>query len=226
MAFSNTYDTANTGSAVSNREHLTDVLTILAPEETPILALAQKEKARATFVEWTVDSLSSPVTSGVGEGDDVSSYADKHAERARIGNYVQKWRRPWKVSDLQEAVDSVGPAGVASAEGKSLREVKRDMEATFCSTNDRAAEDGAGQAYNTRGLGDWIDSSGPSDVPAAYRTPSASIHTTGVISETVMNDILTSIYRQVGARDKERKQFVEILLGRYHTVAHDVHSFL
>ena len=57
MAFSNTYDTTNTGSAVSNREDLTDVLSILAPEETPILSSLNKQKANATFVEWTVDSL-------------------------------------------------------------------------------------------------------------------------------------------------------------------------
>lgn len=57
MAFSNTYDTTNPGSAVSNREDLTDVLTILAPEETPVLSSASKSKATATYVEWTVDSL-------------------------------------------------------------------------------------------------------------------------------------------------------------------------
>ena len=60
MAFSNTYDTTNPGSGVSNREDLTDVLTILAPEETPVLSSANKEKASATFVEWTVDSLAAP----------------------------------------------------------------------------------------------------------------------------------------------------------------------
>jgi hypothetical protein len=48
MAFSNTYDVTNTGSAVSNREDLTDVLTILAPEETPVLSSAQKQRASAT----------------------------------------------------------------------------------------------------------------------------------------------------------------------------------
>ena len=65
MSFSNTFDTTNTGSAVSNREDLTDVLTILAPEETPILSSANKERASATNVEWTVDSLSAPVTTGI-----------------------------------------------------------------------------------------------------------------------------------------------------------------
>ena len=54
MSFSNTFDTTNTGSAVSNREDLTDVLTIPAPEETPVLSSASKTKATATFSEWTV----------------------------------------------------------------------------------------------------------------------------------------------------------------------------
>ena len=51
MAFSNTYDTTNTGSAVSNKESLTNVLTILAPEETPVLSLAQKGSAKAVLHE-------------------------------------------------------------------------------------------------------------------------------------------------------------------------------
>jgi len=110
MSFSNTYDTTNPGSAVSNREDLTDVLTILAPEETPILSSANKSKANATFVEWTVDGLSAPDTAGIREGADVTTFTDKFSGRARLGNYVQKFRRDFQVSDLQEAVDSVGPA--------------------------------------------------------------------------------------------------------------------
>ena len=111
MAFSNTYDTTNPGSGVSNREDLTDVLTILAPEETPILSSANKQKANATFVEWTVDSLAAPVTTGIREGADVGdgNFTDKFAARARLGNYIQKFRRDYQVSDLQEAVDSVEP---------------------------------------------------------------------------------------------------------------------
>ena len=77
MAFSNTYDTSNTGSAVSNREGLSDLLTIFAPEETPVLSTLGKEKVSSTFFEWTVDGLASPVTTGIGEGDDVTSYTDK-----------------------------------------------------------------------------------------------------------------------------------------------------
>ena len=200
MAFSDTFDTTNPGSAVSNREDLMDVLTILAPEETPVLSSASKSRANATFVEWTVDSLSSPSTAGVGEGADVTSFTDQFSGRARLGNYVQKFRRDYMVSDLQEAVDSVGPAKIAQAEAKAIRELKRDIEATLCSNNDRAAEDGAGTVYKLRGLGDWIDSSGPSDVPAAFRTASDSIHSAGTdFTETVLNNLITSIYRVTGA---------------------------
>lgn len=198
MAFSNTYDTSNPGSAVSNREDLLDVLTILAPEETPVLSSAAKSKASATFVEWTVDSLSAPVTTGVAEGSDVTVFTDKFANRARLGNYIQKFRRDYMVSDLQNAVDSVGPAKIAQAEAKAVREIKRDIEATLISNNDRTVEDGAGTPYGLRGLGDWIDSSGPSDVPSTYRTPSGSIHASGTFNETVFNNLITSIYRVTG----------------------------
>ena len=199
MAFSNTYDTTNPGSGVSNREDLTDILTILAPEETPVLSSAPKSKATATFVEWTVDSLAAPSTTGVAEGSDVTAFTDKFSGRARLGNYVQKFRRDFMVSDLQDAVESVGPAKIAEAEAKSARELKRDVEATLCSTNDRTAEDGAGAVYGLRGLGDWIDSAGPTDVPAAYRTPADSIHSTGALTESGFNDLITSIYRVTGS---------------------------
>jgi len=201
MAFSNTFDTTNQGSAVSNREELSDVLTILAPEETPVLSSASKKKSGATFTEWTVDALSAPSTAGVTEGADVTAFTDKFAGRARLGNYVQKFRRDFMVSDLQDAVESVGPAKIAQAEAKAIRELKRDVEATLIGTQDRSIEDGAGTAYGLRGLGDWIDSAGPSDVPADFRTPSDSIYdisTSGAFSEAALNDLISSIYRATG----------------------------
>ena len=198
MALSNTYDTTNPGSAVSNREDLSDVLTILAPEETPVLSSLPKTRASGTFHEWTVDSLSAPTTAGIAEGADVTTFTDQFSGRARLGNYTQKFRRDFMVSDLQEAVDSVGPAKIAQAEAKAVRELKRDVEATLLSANDRAVEDGAGTVYKLRGLGDWIDSAGPSDVPSSFRTPSGSIHSSGAFTETAMNNIITSIYRVSG----------------------------
>ena len=204
MSFSNTFDTTNTGSGVSNREDLTDVLTILAPEETPILSSANKQRASATNVEWTVDSLSAPSTAGISEGADVTAFTDQFAGRARLGNRVQKFRRDYMVSDMQEAVDSVGPAKIAQAEAKAIRELKRDIEATIAGTQDSATENGAGVANALRGLGDWLDSAGPADVPASFRTPADSIYTTteanaSPFSESDLNSIISSIFRVTGS---------------------------
>ena len=203
MSFSNTFDTTNTGSGVSNREDLTDVLTILAPEETPILSSANKERASATNVEWTVDSLSAPQTAGIAEGADVTAFTDQFAGRARLGNRVQKFRRDYMVSDMQEAVDSVGPAKIAQAEAKAIRELKRDIEATLAGTQDSAVENGAGVANALRGLGDWLDSAGPADVPAAFRTPAASIVdvTDDVFAESELNGLISSIFKVTGTSD-------------------------
>lgn len=205
MPISNTYQPSapaaksGTGSAVSNREDLSNELSILAPEETPILSLCGKGKASATYSEWTVDSLAAPATTGISEGSDVTSFSDKFADRARLGNYIQLMRRDYLVSNLQQAVTSVGPANVAQAEAKSMREIKRDIEATIASNNEMTVENGAGTPYGMRGLGKWIDSSAQSTnpVPAAYRTPSGSI-ITSAISESSFNTMIGSIFAKNG----------------------------
>ena len=205
MPISNTYQpsapTAKTGqgSAVSNREDLSNELSILAPEETPILSLCGKGKASATYTEWTVDSLAAPVTTGVSEGSDVTSFSDKFANRARLGNYIQMMRREYLVSNLQQAVTSVGPANVAQAEAQSMREIKRDIEATIASDNEMTVENGAGIPYGMRGLGKWIQSTAQATnpVPAAYRTPSGSI-IASTLSESSFNTMIGSIFAKNG----------------------------
>lgn len=201
MAISTTYapnaptGRSTTGSAIGNREDLSNELTLLAPEETPILSLAGKGTAKSTFTEWTADKLASPQTAGISEGSDVNSFSDKFADRARLGNYVQIFRRDFLVSNLQEAVTSVGPANVAQAEAKSMRELKRDVEARICSNSDMTAEDGAGTPYAFRGLGSWLQTTAQTTnpVPAAYRPPTDSIKTDAP-TETTFNNIIASIF--------------------------------
>jgi hypothetical protein len=205
MPISNTYQpsapTAKTGqgSAVSNREDLSNELSILAPEETPILSLCGKGKASATYTEWTVDSLAAPATTGISEGSDVTSFSDKFANRARLGNYIQLMRRDYIVSNLQQAVTSVGPANVAQAEAKSMREIKRDIEATIASDNEMTVENGAGTPYGMRGLGKWIQATAQATnpVPADYRTPSGSI-IASTLSESSFNTMIGSIFAKNG----------------------------
>jgi len=202
MAISNTYQPTapaaktGTGSAVSNREDLSTELSILAPEATPLLSLASKGKSNSTFSEWTVDILSAPVTTGIAEGADVTSFNNQFSNRARLGNYVQTFRDDYLVSNLQQAVSSVGPADFAQAEVKAIKQVKRNVEATISGTQDYTVENGAGTPYTMRGLGAWINN-GTTAIPAAYRTPTASIKAS-TLTEGDLNTILASIFAQNG----------------------------
>jgi hypothetical protein len=187
------------------REDLTDFLTILEPEDTPILSSVSKTKKPSNaYQEWQVDNLAAPSFAGVLEGQDIASFDNKAANRARIGNYTQIFQRTWAVSQLQDLQDVAGIASeVANSKAKAMREIKRDIESAIASDNDMQVSDGSA-AYRTRGLGEWIKATAQTTnpVPASYRTPSASINTTATASltEDNFNAVFQSIYEQNGGK--------------------------
>lgn len=207
MSLSNTYQPnapaarLGQGSAITNREDLSNELQILAPEQTPVLSLCSKGTTKATYYEWGLDKLRSPSTTGQSEGQDVQSFTNQFSALARIGNYIQIQRDDWAVSTLQEAVESAAPVNIVKAKAKAILQLKRDIEATICSDNDRTIENGGGVPYGMRGLGDWLDSAGPADVPADYRTPAASI-LTAAPTESTFNDLIRSIFTKNGMVNK------------------------
>ena len=194
---------ATTYSVAGDREDLTDYLTILTPEDTPKVSTFPKTQRQSNaYQEWQVDTLSNVNFSGVQEGQDVLAFANESVNRARIGNYVQLFRRPWMVSRLQEASNPAGISSeVAQSKIKAMRELKRDIEACIGSDNDRQQE-APPSPYKLRALGKWISATPGTDVPAAFRTPSASIDTTtsGAMTETAFNDVFQSIFQNVGGR--------------------------
>ena len=192
MASSTSYNTAG------NREDLTDIISILEPESTPFVSMMKKGRATGTFVEWQADKLSTPDFDGVNEGEDVSSFKNQAEDRARLGNYVQKFRDTFQVSDIQELVDTAGVANeFANAEAKAVRNVKRSIESAFCSSQDRQAEAGSGTPYKTRGMLKWLGVGGqPSDLPAAYQN--VANDTTGTQTEATFNSVLQELYEANG----------------------------
>lgn len=192
MAKSASYNVAG------NREDLSDILTILEPESTPLTSMANKATASGTFFEVQVDDLSTASFDGVNEGEDVTSFDNKAANRARIGNYVQKFRRTFAVSDIQEIVSTAGVASeFSNAQSKSVREIKRDMEAAFCSSQDRQADSGSGSPYKTRGMFKFLGVGGqPSDIPSFAQN--VANDTTGTQTEATFNSVLQELYEANG----------------------------
>ena len=192
MAKATSYNTSG------NKEDLTSIISTLEPEATPFVSLMKKGKATGTFFEYQVDKLNSPEFGGVSEGEDVTNFKNQSADRARIGNYIQKFRDTFMVSDIQEMVDTAGVASeFANAESKAVRNVKRSIESAFCSAQDRQADAGAGAPYKTRGMLKWLGVGGqPSDVPTFAQN--VANDTSEPQTETTFNSVLQELYEANG----------------------------
>ena len=196
---------ATSYNVAGNREDLTDFLTTLEPEDTPILSTINKTKRPTnTYQEWQVDNLKEVEFNGAVEGKDISQFSNKSENRARIGNYVQIFQKDWGVSQVQELMNPAGISNeVAQSKAKCLREIKRDIEAAIGSDNEMRADTGV-LGWNTRGLGNWIKATAQTvnAVPTAYLTPAASIDATATASltEANFNAVFSSLYEKNGGK--------------------------
>ena len=192
-------------SQVGKREDLADYIALVDAKDTPIVSMAPKgNKPGNTLLEWQADNMPSAVTTGSVDGVDVSSYENLNSGRALLQNYIQVFQRAIRVSPL--AVDVSRVAGLrdelAGMVAKGIKTLKRDMEATVSSDNDAQADNGT-VPYLTKALGTYISTTGGAggtQIPSAFRTPSASINTTATASfaESDAQGVLTSIYGQTG----------------------------
>ena len=190
---------------VGKRESLADLIANVDSHDTPVTSGAKKgSKPGNTLMSWQADAYASAVSTGTVDGTDVSSYEDPGASRAIIQNYVQIFRRSFRVSTLAMEVSNIAGLNSELAGGiaKKIVELKRDIELTVCSANDARLDDGS-DSYLTKGLATWISTAGGSvlQVPAAFRTPTASIETTATtsnVTDSTLQDVLSSIFSETG----------------------------
>ena len=205
------YNSSATGPSKANREELADFISIIEPEVTPVTSAISKGSTKSVFTEWLCEDLSPAKVASTAEGHDSSSWYNKAEQRARLGNYINISKREFGVSDIQQMVDQAGlDSEIDHAKSKSVRELKRDIEAVVCGAQDRAT--GGSGAYASRGLYDWIDASGPTDVPAKYRPSAASIANGNAggsndMTEAQLNATLQSLFTDCG----EKKTYMGVM---------------
>jgi len=194
MAQSATFNTAG------NREDLTNILSRLAPEDTPIFnRLGKESAAKAMLTEWQLDDLGDPVFGGTDEGVDVTSFDNKAKDREKVGNRQEKFRETWNVTEEQELVDTAGvDSEVAEAKAKSNIELKNDSESAIASDQTQQAGTGA-QPSRLEGLGAWSDPTNAT-IPVRYRTPAASVGVTTGLTENTFRAVLQSRFTTVGKK--------------------------
>ena len=118
---SNTYD------AVGNKEDVSDIITMISPEDTPLYSRIGKTKATQTTHEWLEDSLGEAQDNAQPEG--YTYYTVDAEPRVRLSNYTQIMHRGVQVTDTQEAVLHYGlRSELAYQMRKEMKELAFDCE--------------------------------------------------------------------------------------------------
>ncbi len=127
-------NTVQTFAMVGIREDLTDVITNIAPTDTPFYSMAKKGKADNRTPEWLRDTLANPdPTNATIEGDDIPTTNDATSQPDRLKNVVQLFDKIVSVSDTAQAVNSAGRSNELKYQvAKTGKEIKRDIEMRLC----------------------------------------------------------------------------------------------
>jgi hypothetical protein len=146
-----------TNSAVGNRESLHDIITILNRDETPFISMIGSGIADATYEEWQLDTLgNADVGNSSLEGDE--STASPIVPTVRAGNRTQILKKPFTISNTQEAVKKAGRESEISYQtALAGRRVKMDLEAICCQNQASAAQSGA-VTRKMGGFESWLTS--------------------------------------------------------------------
>lgn len=145
----------NRYDAVGVREDLSDTIYDISPTETPFVSNIGKKKAKQTFYEWQTDALAAASTTNAQlEGDDTAAAAI--TPTARVGNYTQIFKKVWTITGTLEATDRAGRKSENAYQmARKGKELKRDMEATFLSTQ-VAVAGGTTTARKTAAFDSWL----------------------------------------------------------------------
>ena len=164
------------GTQSGGREDLSDLISNVDARSTVFTSLAKKGKKPGNAVMgWQMDKHDEPNATAYVDGIDVSmtqaldasfastntgavpTFENPGANRKLQQNYIQLFRRPFRISNLANEIQVV--AGVKSelANGiaKKLISLKRDMEYVFLSDQDAAAE-ASPVGYKTKALGSFL----------------------------------------------------------------------
>lgn len=191
-------NTQLTTISVGNREELSDVVSRITPEDTPIYSDMGKGKASSVHPEWETDELAAPAANIQTEGDEYTFGAI--TPPARLGNYTQIMRKEFIISNTQETVDEAG--NVQKRKYQKLKkgiELRKDVELAIVTNNASVA--GATREFG--GLPTWIETNvnrgggsganGGFDVNTGL-TVAATDGTQRAFTKTIMDDVMKQGY--------------------------------
>lgn len=118
---------SNTYQAVGNKEDVSEIITNIAPDETPLYSRLSRTKATQVTHEWLEDTLGEAEENKRVEGYTYETVAVE--PRMRLSNYTQIMHRGIHVTDTQEVVLKYGlRSEIAYQMAKQMKELAFDCE--------------------------------------------------------------------------------------------------
>lgn len=177
-----------TYGAVGEREDLTDVIAVITRHETPLFSGLEKVKARGTYHEWQIDTLSTGNDNAAIEGADFTFAIPGY--RTRTGAYTEIFTKTLEVSETLRAVSVAGLEDeFAYQMEKRMKEIATDIEkALITGTGNSGA---SGTARRLKGILAWMTTNVETGTGTA----------TEALTEAMYNDILQTIWAAGGRPD-------------------------
>lgn len=135
-------------------EDFQDVIFDISPTDTPLVSMAKKLTAKATYHQWQTDTLDAAAANRTIEGADASF--GTLAPTVEVGNYCQISTKYVQISGTLEVVKKYGrKSELAYKLMKAGKSLKRDMEYATV-RNQASSAGGKGTARSSAGLESWI----------------------------------------------------------------------
>ena len=196
-------NTFTTFDAKGIREDLSNVITNIAPEETPYQSNIGRESISNSLFEWQTDTLAAAAANKQLEGDDVTSY-DAVTATVRMQNYAQISRKTIVLSATEETVNKAGRRSeLAYQIAKKGAELKRDQEFTLLN-GAVAAAGNTTTARGTASLGAFVKTNVDMQTNGAnpsYTTLPNSARTDGNVrtfTETILKNVIQQVWTAGG----------------------------
>lgn len=165
------------------------------------------EQATTPYKEWTTDQLNAPnLNNAVIDGYDATG--NDATFGARVGNHMQTSVKNIQISERAERVKKFGRASeVAYQVERRQLDLRRDMEGILLSNQASVADNGSNVAGKVGTLASWINTNhfaaGSGAVAGGFNTSTGltvarTPGTRGALSETMLRNVIQSIYQQGG----------------------------
>jgi hypothetical protein len=196
-------NTFTTFDAKGIREDLSNIITNIAPEETPYMSNIGRESISNSLFEFQSDTLAAAAANKQIEGDDVASF-DAVTATVRLQNYAQISRKTIILSATEEVVNKAGRRSeLAYQIAKRSAELKRDQEFTMLN-GAVAAAGNTSTARGTASLGAWVKTNvdmQTNGVNPSYTTLPNSARTDGNVrtfTETILKNVIQQVWAAGG----------------------------